>query len=633
MFLKSLTLRGFKSFAEKTRLEFEPGITVIVGPNGSGKSNVVDALSWVLGSHSAKSLRGGSMADVIFAGAPGKPALGRAAVDITIDNAGGGLPIEFSEVTVSRAMFASGENTYAVNSVDCRLLDVQELLSDTGLGRQNHTIVGQGQIDAILNARPDERRAFVEEAAGILKHRRRKERALRKLAQMDAHVERLTDVLRELRRNLRPLERQAEAAAKHAELQAKLRDVRITRALRELDLLQTRWEQDEATQRAADERLAAVEAEVAAARREEAEVQGALDRLSPAVRVATETHFQLSNLVERFRGLEARIGERRLGLVDAVEEPVAGRDPAQLRTDADAERESLVGLEEQRDEARRALEATAAARRDAEQARRAHEQAAAAEARRRVEARERLLRWEGEVAALRSSLAQAASEEGRLASQVSGMTARREELEADIAGLQRDIQRLDAQETVLAEQLAAAETAVARRQAAADNAALRERDLERRRASLEARADALRVASAEATEGAVALSAAAETGTVDGIVGPLADHVSVADGMARAVAAALGPLGDALVVASPQAATTALRFVREQRSGRVLLLVGAPADSPAPTPVDLRDEGARPLVEALEADPSLLRALGHALAGVYATNDLAHATSLAERFP
>ena len=633
VFLKSLTLRGFKSFADKTHLEFEPGITVIVGPNGSGKSNVVDALSWVLGTHSAKSLRGGSMADVIFAGAPGRPALGRAAVEINIDNSAGTLPIEFNEVTVSRAMFASGENDYAINSVGCRLLDVQELLSDTGLGRENHTIVGQGQLDAILNAKPEDRRSFIEEAAGILKHRRRKERALRKLVQMDAHVERLTDVLRELRRNLRPLERQAEAAAKHAKLQGELREVRVMRALREFDVLMMQWEHDTTSHAASNERLDEVERAVAAARDAEASVQAALAELSPAARQATETHFHLSNLVERFRGLSARIEERRLGLIEAVEEPVAGRDPAQLRADADAERGTLADLDAQREQTGAALATAAAATREAEQTRRAHEQAAAAEQRRRSEARERLLRWEGEVAALRSSLAQAASEEGRLASQLSGMTARREELVADIAGLQKDIQRLDVQETALAEQLAAAEALMARRQAAADEAAKSERELERQRASLEARADALRAASAEATEGASALTRAAEAGEIDGVVGPLADHVKVAEGMAKAVAAALGPLGDALVVSSASAATRALGFVKENRSGRVLLLVSAADDAEAPAPLDLRDEGARPLVEALEAEATLLRALHHALAGVYVTTDLRNAAALADQYP
>ena len=631
MFLKSLTVRGFKSFADKTKLDLEPGITVIVGPNGSGKSNVVDALSWVLGTHSAKSLRGAAMSDVIFAGSPSRPALGRASVEITIDNTAGLLPIEFSEVTISRAMFASGENEYAINNVTCRALDVQELLSDTGLGRENHTIVGQGQLDAILNAKPEDRRAFIEEAAGILKHRRRKERALRKLAQMDGHVERLTDVLRELRRNLRPLERQAEAAAKHAELQARLREIRIALALRELHTLDRRFADEEASSRAVVDQLAALEAGLAQERAGERDIDEALAALRPRAQEAAATHFRLAALVERFRGLVDRIGERRAGLTEAVEEPVAGRAPAQLRAAAAQERELIVTVEDERSSARSVLAAAEERRRAAEQARRAHEQAAAAEARRRVEARERRLRWEGEVAALRSSLAQAASEEGRLASQVSGVQARREELVADINGVQADIQRLDAATEPLTQQLSAGEATLTRRQAALDEAARRERDLERQRASLEARADALRSASAEATEGSSALLEASEAGAVGGIVGPLADHVAVSSGMARAVAAALGPLGDALVVASPQAAAEAIGFVRASESGRVLLLAGSPDD--APLPVDLADMGATPLVEALAAEPWLLSALRSALAGVYAVPDFATAADLAARYP
>jgi chromosome segregation protein len=631
--LRSLTLRGFKSFAERTTLEFEPGITVIVGPNGSGKSNVVDALTWVLGASSAKTLRGGQMADVIFAGAPGKAALGRAQVEITIDNSDGTLPIEFTEVAVSRAIYASGENSYAINDVDCRALDVAELLSDTGLGRENHTIVGQGRLDAVLNAKPEDRRAFIEEAAGILKHRKRKERALRKIAQMEAHVERLTDLLRELRRNLRPLERQAEAAQKHAELQRTLRELRILRAVRELDALERRWSTETSAQEASDTRLSELETALGSARESEAAVERELAQLTPAVRAAGETHFRLANLVERYRGLTDRIAERRQGLVEAVEEPVAGRDPAELREAASAERRQLADLTEEHTEARAALQGAEQARRAAEQARRAHEQAAAAEARRRAQAREQRLRWEGEVAALRSSLAQAASEEGRLASQVGGIAARRDELVRDIEAVTAEIRRLDQQGDVLAEQLGAAEAVVAKRQDALDEAAKHERELERQRASLEARADALRAASQEATEGASALLAAAEAGEVAGVVGPLADHVGVADGMAKAVAAALGPLGDAVVVDSRGSAESAVGFVREHRSGRVLLLAAAEDASGGRSDRDerLADLGARPLVEALSAPAGVLAALRGALAGVYAVEDFATACRLAAR--
>jgi len=634
VFLKSLTLRGFKSFADKTLLEFEPGITVIVGPNGSGKSNIVDALTWVLGTHSAKSLRGGSMADVIFAGSAGKPPLGRAAVEMTIDNSSGTLPIEFSEVAVGRSMFSSGENSYQINDVDCRALDVQELLSDTGLGRENHTIVGQGQLDAVLNARPEDRRALIEEAAGILKHRRRKERALRKLAQMDAHVERLADVLRELRRNLRPLERQAEAAAKYAELQTALREVRLLRALRELAGLQARSEGDRSLLAASDARLAQLDAACADARRAEAEVEATLSRLSPEAHRAGQTHFSLANLVERWRGLTERIEERRSGLIEAVEEPVAGRDPEELRMRAGQERERLDVLEADLQRARGRLDQAASARQAAEQARRAHEQAAAAEARRRAEARERQLRWEGEVAAARSRLAQAASEEGRLASQLSGLGLRSQQLSEHSAAARAQLDRLEVDCAGFAESLAKARDVLAERAAVLASAAAAERELERRRASLGARAEALRAASEEPGGAAAAVLEAVERGEMEGVCGPLVGSLRVEPGMAQAVAAALGPLGDALVVTGAAAARDAIGFVRSRSSGRVLLLAGNGTAEHAGLPAeDDGPEGARPVVTALRAEAGVQTALAQALADTYLADDLEVAAGLAQRHP
>src|ERR1700689_1277739 len=209
MFLKSLSMKGFKSFADPTVLEFEPGITVVVGPNGSGKSNVVDAVTWVLGAQGPRTLRSAKMEDVIFAGTPKRPALGRAEVSLTIDNSAGLLPIEFSEVTITRTLFRTGDSEYAINRVPCRLLDIQDLLSDTGVGRQQHVIVSQGQLDTVLNARPEERRAIIEKAAGVLKFRRRRERAERRLESSESALARLEDLLREVRRQIKPLERQA----------------------------------------------------------------------------------------------------------------------------------------------------------------------------------------------------------------------------------------------------------------------------------------------------------------------------------------------------------------------------------------------------------------------------------------
>ena len=227
MHLKSVTLKGFKSFAQPTTFALEPGVTAIVGPNGSGKSNVVDALAWVMGEQGAKSLRGGKMEDVIFAGTSGRQPLGRAEVTMTIDNSDGALPIDYTEVTISRTMFRNGGSEYAINGTSCRLLDIQELLSDSGIGREMHVIVGQGRLAAILESRPEDRRAFIEEAAGVLKHRKRKEKAVRKLDAMQANLARLTDLTAELRRQLKPLGRQAETARKAAMIQAEVRDSRL----------------------------------------------------------------------------------------------------------------------------------------------------------------------------------------------------------------------------------------------------------------------------------------------------------------------------------------------------------------------------------------------------------------------
>src|SRR5207248_8156537 len=209
---------------------------------GSGKSNIVDAVAWVLGAQGPKTVRSSKMEDVIFAGTANRPALGRAEVSLTIDNSSGILPIEFAEVTITRTLFRTGESEYAINGVPCRLLDVQELLSDTGVGRQQHVIVGQGQIDAVLNAQPEDRRLIVEEAAGVLKYRKRREKAQRRLESTEGNLLRLQDLLREVRRQLRPLEQQADAARRHGDLQAELMDLRPHLAGREVAGLRARAE-------------------------------------------------------------------------------------------------------------------------------------------------------------------------------------------------------------------------------------------------------------------------------------------------------------------------------------------------------------------------------------------------------
>ena len=326
MFLKSLSMKGFKSFADPTVLEFEPGITVVVGPNGSGKSNVVDAVTWVLGAQGPRSLRSAKMEDVIFAGTSSRPALGRAEVSLTIDNGSGKLSIDLAEVTITRTLFRSGDSEYAINGAHCRLLDVQELLSDSGVGRQQHMIIGQGQLDTVLNARPEDRRAIIEEAAGVLKHRRRRERAERRLAGTAENLERLGDLVREVRRQIRPLERQAAAARSHDTVATELLSIRRYLAGTELAELPAR-------RRAAAQNLTICH-------EEERELHAALESLDAE---ASSTSAELSShreedlaralggvqgLVERARGTSGVLRERgRTERFTAVEVPVAERPP------------------------------------------------------------------------------------------------------------------------------------------------------------------------------------------------------------------------------------------------------------------------------------------------------------------
>ncbi|HEX2315548.1 MAG TPA: AAA family ATPase, partial [Thermomonospora sp.] len=339
MYLKSLTLRGFKSFASSTTLKFEPGITCVVGPNGSGKSNVVDALAWVMGEQGAKSLRGGKMEDVIFAGTASRPPLGRAEVILTIDNSDGALPIDYTEVTISRLMFRSGQSEYAINGDPCRLLDVQELLSDSGIGREMHVIIGQGMLDAALNSGPEGRRAVIEEAAGVLKHRKRKEKALRKLDAMQANLTRVQDLTAELRRQLKPLGRQAEIARKAAAIQAELRDVRARLLADDLLTLRTRLEREAADEAAVRRRRAEVERSLAAAQEREAVLEAEEQAAAPVLARAQDTWFRLSSLRERLRGVADLAAERHRNAAEAREEERRGRDPEDMEREAVAVRE------------------------------------------------------------------------------------------------------------------------------------------------------------------------------------------------------------------------------------------------------------------------------------------------------
>ena len=342
MYLKSLTLKGFKSFASPTTLRFEPGITAVVGPNGSGKSNVVDALAWVMGEQGAKTLRGGKMEDVIFAGTSSRAPLGRAEVTVTIDNSDNALPIEYSEVSITRRMFRDGASEYEINGSSCRLMDVQELLSDSGIGREMHVIVGQGKLEEILQSRPEDRRAFIEEAAGVLKHRKRKEKALRKLEAMSANLARLTDLTTELRRQLKPLGRQAEVARRAQTIQADLRDARLRLAADDLVSRQVErdaiFEAEAAIRREHDE----VASRLAVASEELAAHEEALVALSQRAESVQQTWFGLSALAERV-GATVRIASERAAHLDVEPATLGDTDPDALEAEAEQ-----VAIAEQR---------------------------------------------------------------------------------------------------------------------------------------------------------------------------------------------------------------------------------------------------------------------------------------------
>jgi chromosome segregation protein len=366
VYLKSLTLRGFKSFASATTLRLESGITCVVGPNGSGKSNIVDALSWVMGEQGVKSLRGGKMEDVVFAGTTSRAPLGRAEVTLTIDNSDGALPIDYAEVTISRLMFRSGQSEYAINGDHCRLLDVAELLSDSGMGREMHVIVGQGQLDDILHAGPEARRALIEEAAGVLKHRRRKEKALRKLEAMQANLTRLVDLTAELGRRLKPLGRQAEMARKAAGIQAELRDARLRLLADDYVTLAAELQRDEADEAAAVARRTALEQELAQARRTETDLDQAAQQASAILARAQETWFALSSLAERLRSTQNLAAQRHALLTEQTDPERPGRDPDELDRQAAELRDEEEALTARLEAGRKVLAAAMAERTAAE---------------------------------------------------------------------------------------------------------------------------------------------------------------------------------------------------------------------------------------------------------------------------
>ncbi|MCX5122233.1 AAA family ATPase [Streptomyces sp. NBC_00347] len=576
MHLKSLTLRGFKSFASATTLRFEPGITCVVGPNGSGKSNVVDALSWVMGEQGAKSLRGGKMEDVIFAGTTGRPPLGRAEVSLTIDNSDGALPIEYAEVTITRIMFRGGSSEYQINGDTCRLLDIQELLSDSGIGREMHVIVGQGQLDSVLHADPMGRRAFIEEAAGVLKHRKRKEKALRKLDAMQANLARVQDLGNELQRQLKPLGRQAAVARRAAVIQADLRDARLRLLADDLVTLKGALDAEIADEAALKERKEAAEAQLAAAVRRESELEEAVRELAPRLQRAQQTWYELSQLAERVRGTVSLADARVTSASAPAGEEWTGRDPDEMEREAARIREQEAELTASMEAAARALEDTVAHRAELERALADEERRLRDVARAIADRREALARLRGGLGAARSRAGAAQAEIDRLVVARDGARARAEEAREEYETLAEEV----GEESPGAGEGAASgsgsgpgEYEEARAELAAAEAGLGEtRDAlaaaERSRAAVSARRDALAMG-LRRKDGTAELLAA----RLEGLLGPAAQRLSVTPGYEVAVAAALGAAADAVAVTSTAVAAGAIRYLREGDAGRAAFLI------------------------------------------------------------
>ncbi|MGW8399213.1 AAA family ATPase [Streptomyces lydicus] len=572
MHLKSLTLRGFKSFASATTLRFEPGITCVVGPNGSGKSNVVDALSWVMGEQGAKSLRGGKMEDVIFAGTTGRPPLGRAEVSLTIDNSDGALPIEYAEVTITRIMFRNGGSEYQINGDTCRLLDIQELLSDSGIGREMHVIVGQGQLDSVLHADPMGRRAFIEEAAGVLKHRRRKEKALRKLEAMKANLARVQDLTDELRRQLKPLGRQAAVARRAAVIQADLRDARLRLLADDLVTLREALRAEIADEAALKERKQAAEERLRTAQQREAALEEEVRTLTPRVQRAQQTWYELSQLAERVRGTISLAEARVKSATAAPPEERQGRDPEDMEREAARIREQEAELTAALEAASRALEDTVEHRAELERQLAAEERRLRDVARAIADRREGLARLSGQVTAARGRAASAQAEIGRLVEARDDARQRAavaqeeyEQLKAEVDGLDADDEESAAAHRAARDGLAQAEAALTAAREALTTA-------ERRRAATAARHDALALG-LRRKDGTGALLAAAER--LSGVLGPAAELLTVTPGFEIPVAAALGAAADAVAVTDPATAAEAIRLLRKEDAGRAAMVLGS----------------------------------------------------------
>lgn len=629
MYLKSLTIRGFKSFASSTTLNFERGITAVVGPNGSGKSNVIDAIAWVMGEQGAKTLRGGKMEDVIFAGSSGRAPLGRAEVLLTIDNTDGALPIDYTEVTISRTMFRNGGSEYAINGTPSRLLDIQELLSDSGIGREMHVIVGQNRLREILLATPEQRRAYIEEAAGVLKHRKRKEKAVRKLEAMEVNLTRLEDLTNELRRQLKPLGRQAEVARRANVIQSDVRDARLRLLADDLVQMKVVLEAEIADETALRERRSEVESELTAARAREAVLDTQIAQAAPMVEQAQNTFYQLGALQERMRSTLALAKERVRQGETEEDEVQRGRDPEEIDREAQTLRIQESQLAAQVDNDRMALNAVINERTSAEAALAAEDARLQQLTRALADRREGLARVAGQVAAAKSRVETRSAEIDRLNAQLTEARTRAENaarefnaLETQVAGLNEGEVGLDAEHDFASSALAKAETEL-------EAAKLEEQEAERDRAAAAARLEALEQGMARRDGGAALLAA---SDSMAGILGAVAALMQIESGWEFAVSAALGAAADAIAVDSPQAAENAVRMLHREEAGRAaIVVVGQKAADLSAWPQ--LNPGQRYAVDLISCDTALKTTLNGLLNRVVVTETIDEAQQVVTSNP
>ena len=634
MYLKSLTVKGFKSFADRVNLTLEPGVTTVVGPNGSGKSNISDAVLWVLGEQSAKTLRGNSMEDVIFAGSSARQAVGVAEVDLVLDNADGTLPLEFGEVTITRRMYRSGESEYLINGSPCRLMDIQDLLHDSGLGRDTHSIISQGRLDEILNSRPEDRRALIEEAAGVLKHKKRKERAMRKLGAMESNLERARDVLGEVERQLRPLQRQADKARQYDGLIGQLRDIEVALAVDELRSLRDSWDALLKQEREHDADLELTRYRLSEKERELGTFQSLLEEKGLFVGDLSEQRRRLQTVLERLNSGLLLLEEKGKNLIERISElrakvhGAAGRRERRLeevsrlneeRAAADAQ---LKGLYQRLGECRRESETARKERLAAE--------AALAE----VTAAIRRLRKEAddarsELSTVEQSLSAFTLEESLLAERTNSLAGQRQSLTATLAARRTRLDETERVRTHTLKQIALAESDVDRRVRVVDS---RRRELQELRDRLsQVRAEGIgleEVDRAFATATPALAWVLSSDRKVPGLVGPLTDVITVEPDVEKTVELALGSDLFCVLVSDAAARSDVLALLSEHAAGDIAIMS---LDSAQPR--EARAGAGRRLSDAVTCDPSVRPALEAILGDVYLVPTLEEALDASTRFP